>query len=251
MRFRKIFCALLLGAVQMAASADTVTVFGDDTYPPVMFIKDGQPSGLLVTILKKAESLTGDRYEVQLAPWKRSYEMAINAGGGIIGLSHNNERAKIFDFSKAFYYDDIQIVTLKDKSFAYSKLEDLKGKVIGGVNGASYGDAVDKAIASGVFTVERDVSQSGRLRKLLAGRLDAAFIGNGKAGFDITVAANKELFDNRDKFVALPVPLTKDPLHLGFAKSMKKLDVIKRFDDAIDKLRRSGELQKLVAESSK
>jgi len=251
MRLHKIFCALLMWAAHAISVAETVTIFGDDSYPPVIYVRDGQPAGLLVSILKKAESLTGDRYDVQLAPWKRSYDLALNAGGGVIGLSFNNERAKIFDFSRPIYDDDIQIVTLKGRSFPFAKLEDLKGKVIGGVNGASYGDAVDKAIATGTVTVERDVSQSGRLRKLLAGRLDGAFIGNGKAGFEITIASNQELVDNRGKFTVLPLPLARDPLHLGFAKTLRKQDVIKRFDEAIDKMKRSGELQKLISDTAK
>jgi ABC-type amino acid transport substrate-binding protein len=49
----------------------------------------------------------------------------------------------------------------------------------------------------------------------------------------------------------LAQPLAKDPLHLGFAKNMRKQDVIKRFDDAIDKMKRSGELQKLIADTAK
>ncbi len=251
MRFRIPFCALLVWAVHSLCGAETVTIFGDDAYAPVVYVREGKPAGLLVSILKKAETLTGDRYDVQLAPWKRSYDLALNGGGGVIGISFNADRSKLFDFSKPIYDDDIQIVTLKDKSFPFSKLEDLKGKVIGGVNGASYGDIVDKAIASGTFVVERDVSPSGRLRKLLAGRLDGAFIGNGRAGFEITLATHKELLDNRDRFVVLPQPLARDPLHLGFSKSMRKQDVIKRFDDAIDKMKRSGELQKLISDTAK
>lgn len=238
--------AMCLWAVLSVAQAETLVVLGDDTYYPVVYTDQGKPAGILPTILERVSALTGDRYEVHLSPWKRAYELALRAEGGVVGVSYNSERAKLFDFSKPIYDDDIQIVTLKDKTFAYTKLDDLKGKVIGGVNGASYGEVVDKAVASGLFTVERDVGAAGRLRKLLAGRLDAAFIGNGSFGLDNVINSQEELRSSRGQFVALPIPLTRDPLHLAFAKSMNKRAALDRFDDALEKLRKTGELKKLT-----
>lgn len=206
-RLRKTIVLLVLGTALGASQAETLVVLGDHAYAPIIYTLNEKPAGLLPAIL---------------------------------------ERAKSFDFSKPIYDDDIHIVTLKTKTFPYAKLEDLKGKTIGGINGASYGDEVDKAIASGLFVVDRDVGQAGRLRKLLAGRLDAAFIGNGLAGFDAAVTSQEELSNNRAQFVVLPVPLARDPLYLAFPKSMNKRDALNRFDAALEKLRQSGELKKLA-----
>jgi ABC-type amino acid transport substrate-binding protein len=227
-------------------TAETLVVLGDDAYAPVIHMRGGAPSGFLVTILERASALTGDRYDVRLSPWKRAYELASRGEGGVVGVSFNHERAKLFDFSRPIYDDDIQIVTLANKSFPYARLEDLKGKTIGGVLGASYGDSVDNALASGLFAVERDVSQAGRLRKLLAGRLDAAFIGNGMAGFEGVINSQDDLRASRAQFTVLPTPLTRDPLHLAFAKSMNKREALDRFDAALDTLRKSGELKRLA-----
>lgn len=220
---------LVLGTTFGASQAETLVVLGDHAYAPVIYSQNGKPAGLLSAILGRAASLTGDRYELRLFPWKR---------------------AKSFDFSRPIYDDDIHIVTLKTKTFPYAKLEDLKGKTIGGISGASYGDGVDKAIASGLFVVDRDVGQAGRLRKLLAGRLAAAFIGNGLAGFNSVIASDEELRNNRSQFVVLPTPLTRDPLHLAFPKSMNKREALNRFDAALEKLKQSGELQRLATTST-
>jgi ABC-type amino acid transport substrate-binding protein len=245
------FCILLsglflsLGLTCLGAHAEILTIFGDDAYLPMSYSAGGKPQGALPDILLKASRLSGDKYDIKLSPWKRAYELAQRGEGGLMGVSWTQERAKIFDFSKPVYDDDIQVVTLKTKQFPFSRLEDLKGKTIGGVNGASYGNEVDQAIAAGLFTVERDVGQAGRLRKLLVDRLDAALIGNGQAGFDAIINSEPELLKNKDKFAILPVPLTRDPLHLAFAKSMNKAVAIERFNTAIDSMRRNGELKKL------
>lgn len=237
---------LMLGALSSAV-ADTLVVLGDDAYVPVVYLKDGKPAGLLPAVLKAASRYTGDTYDIRLSPWRRAYELSLRGEGALVGVSFNQDREKLFDFSKSFYDDNIQIVTLKSKTFTFTKLEDLKGKTIGGINGASYGDEVDKAIAAGLFTVERDISQTGRMRKLLAGRLDAAFVGNGQAGFEAVINSFDELRQKRNMFVVLPTPLTRDPLHLAFPKSMGQRAAVERFDAAIDKMRKSGELKKLEA----
>ena len=78
------------------------------------------------------------------------------------------------------------------------------------------------------------------------GRLDAAFIGNGAAGLETAINSDPELRANRARFVTLPKPLAKDPLHLAFSKSMDKSAAVARFDAAIDKMRKSGELAQLL-----
>ncbi len=243
----RVLVGLALGAFGALTSADTLVVLGDDAYTPVIYTRDGKPAGLLPAILQKASAMTGDKYDIQLSPWRRAYEFALRGEGGLVGVSFTQERDKVFDFSKPFYDDNIQIVTLKSKTFPYAKLQDLKGKTIGGISGASYGQDIDKAIAEGLFTVDRDVGQPGRLRILLAGRLDAAFFGNGQAGFEEAINSHVELQQNRDKFVILSMPLTRDPLHLAFAKSMNQRAAISRFDAAIEKMRKNGDLKKLAA----
>ncbi len=246
--FRSLIISLLL--LPLTARAEVLIVFGDEAYAPIIYSKEGVPTGILPAIFARLEALSGDHYDLRLLPWNRAFELASRGEGGLANFSHNEERAKIFDYSKPIYDDDIQIVTLKSRSFVYSKIDDLKGKVVGGLIGAAYGNEIDKAIASGLFTMERDVSQTGRLRKLLAGRQDAAFVGNGQLGVELILNSHEELRANRDKFVVLPSPLTRDPLHLAFLKTMQKRAALDRFNAALDKLKKSGEFKKIVAEAA-
>jgi polar amino acid transport system substrate-binding protein len=240
--FLALVSCLLCGAVQ----AESLVLMGDGTYPPISYLRDGKVVGVLPAILRGVEKLTGDQYVLQVGPWQRAYALGVRGEVGNYQLSFTQERAALFDYSKPYFNDDIQIVTLKDHSFPFTTVQDLKGKLIGGVSGASYGQEVDQAIAQGLFKVDRDVGQVGRLRKLLAGRLDAAFIGNGHAGVELLFASNGELRSQRDRFVILPVPVARDPLHLAFAKSMNKRAALDRFDAAIVQLQKSGELARIV-----
>lgn len=226
---------VLFGAVPPAA-AETLSIYADDAYPPVVYAERGKPKGKLVDLLRRAEAITGDRYEIRLMPWKRAYESSLRGEAGLIGVSYTSERAALFDYSRPVHDDDIQLVVLKGREFAFSDLNDLRGKRLGGVIGASYGEVVDRAIASGVLSVDRDIGQVGRLRKLLAGRLDAALIGNGQIGFEELLNANDDLKLERGRLVVLPKPLVRDPLFLAFPKALNKTDALKRFNTALDTL---------------
>ncbi|QSI77057.1 substrate-binding periplasmic protein [Niveibacterium microcysteis] len=236
MKFWSILFALITWAPALVAD-DTIPVFGDDNYPPVIWADKGEPRGELPRILKLLEPAMGVRFRLELSPWRRAYESAAAGRGGLIGVSLTSERQKLFDFSDPVYGDNINIVVLRGKEFSYHELGDLKGKRLGGQLGASYGEVFDHALQQGEVAVERDTSQVQRLRKLLAGRLDAALIGNGQAGIDATIAADPELQRNRDRFVALDRPLTVDQLYLAFPKSMGATAMLQQFNAALRTIR--------------
>lgn len=253
MRSRRLLFFLLVGAMLLAArgQAETLQIAGDDSYPMVVRGANGVADGVFVRLLARLERMTGDTYVLKPMPWSRALEAANRGEVGIIGMPYSHEKAKLFDYSIDIYEDEIQIVALKSHVFAYGKLDDLKGKVMGGLNGASYGQTVDQAIAAGMFTVQRDTSHVGRLGKLLAGRVQGAFISNGPLGFEAVLAGDPGLQSQRDAFVVLPQPLVRQPLHLAFSKSMHKREAIARFDEALKKLKKSGELKTIVSSSFK
>jgi len=241
--FWSVSLSLLLSCLSLAR-AETVPVFGDSGYAPVIYLEDGRAKGTLVDILKAVGRKSGDDFEFRLVPWKRAYESSQLGQGGLVGVSLTSERSKIFDFSEPIYSDDIQIVVLKGREFPFRQLSDLKGKTLGGVLGASYGEEVDRAIKEGLFAVDRDIGQASRLLKLLAGRFDGALVGNGQAGFEAVLQSSPELLANRNKFKVLNVPLTHDLLYLAIPKSMNKADVITRFNGALRQLQKTGELKR-------
>lgn len=209
-----------------------VIVYGDDSYAPVIYLQDAKPQGFLVDALRRVEARSRTLFDLELMPWNRAYVLASRGQGGLIGVSRNQEREALFDFSRPIYSDDIRIVVLKGKAFPFRDLPDLRGKRIGGVTGASYGERVDAAIREGYIAMDRDIGAANRLRKLAAGHLDAAFIGNGERGLEWLLANDPRLAEFRDRFEVLPVPLTRDPLHLAFLKSMQQRALLDAFDAA-------------------
>lgn len=61
-----------------------------------------------------------------------------------------------------------------------------------------------KAIESGLFTMERDTDAATRLKKVLLGQLQVAFIGHGIPGLEHIVNGHPHLMDHRDALSVLP-----------------------------------------------
>jgi ABC-type amino acid transport substrate-binding protein len=234
--------AVSLGLHAGATRGETMVVVGGDNFAPTTYLNHGVPAGTLVDILNRVSKKTGDVYEIRLFPWTRAYELATRGESAILGISITPQRLQTFDFSDPLYYNELQLVVAKGKAFPFTRLQDLKGRSLGGGLGVSYGADVDAALTAGLFTLERDTDASIRLQKVLSGQLDAAIIGHGMPGLDSIVKGHPRLRSRQEELAVLPRPLDRNPLYLATAKSMQKRELLERFNKALAELQRSGEL---------
>ena len=230
--------ALLSGMTVVQAQAQAqvpaqVLLYGDDNYPPVIYQQGSETHGVLADLLRFVARDIRLPITLELYPWKRAYSLAAQGKAGIIGVSWNEERAQQFDYSDPIYRDDINVVVMKGREFAFARPQDLAGKRVGGQIGASYGNEADLALARADVVLERDTDQRARLRKLRAGRIDCALIGNGAEGFRQLISSDPELQARADDFVVLPVPLARDTLFLAFAKSQRMQPFLAQFNASL------------------
>ncbi len=218
-------------------SATEIKVVGDENYLPIIGISNNRPSGFLVDRLAKISSHSGITFNVDLYPWARTIQMAQKNNVGIIGISKNSEREKIFDYSEPIFIDSILIVVKKGNEFKYESFKDLQGKSIGAQLGASLGNDFDEFSDQNKLNIERDRSRQSRLLKVLHQRIDVALIGNGIEGFNQIIESEPALKHNRDQFTILNKKLNEDKLYLAFDKKLHKGDELKKINAAIKKLK--------------
>lgn len=229
-------------------SAEPLSVFGGDYSVPKMYREEAASKGILVDILNYvSKKLPETEFRIELAPWARAYKNAVQGKGGIVGLSWTQERAWIFDYSVPLYLDEVVIVVPAWKRFEFRSMADLKGKRVGIGREGSYGEEYEKAKVAGVFSVEADDGPVMRLKKLLHGRMDCAFLNSGRAGFEAVLRSDRDLAAMKDAFVVLPVPLRSDPNFLAFPKRMNQRKFLAEFNAVIQAGYASGDIQKIIA----
>ena len=222
-----------------------IIVFGNEDKAPKIYQSLGESKGILIDILEYVEQKSNYKFQINLLPWKRAFYMWKTGSGGVIGLSRNQEREAIFDFSTIVFYDQIMIVVQKGKEFEYNSNEDLRGKIVGHQRGGSYGENFELG-KTDIFIAEEDNSPSQRLRKLLKGRIDVALIGPGSLGFQYILQNDDFLKNSTDQFSILETPYRRDPNYLGFAKSMEMTSFIQTFDEILSNGYENGDIEALI-----
>jgi ABC-type amino acid transport substrate-binding protein len=217
-------------------------LYGDQSYLPIVGLVNKVPAGILVDRMEAVGKKAGIQFQFELFPWARALSLAQSGSGGIIGISKTVEREKIFDFSEPIYIDSIILVVKKGREFKFQSLEDLNGKKIGAQIDASYGEEVDQYLKSGKAHVDRDVDRVNRIVKLLNDRIDVALIGNGHEGLK-RISEDNRVRDRASKLVVLPKKIQEDPLYVAFAKTAKKLELLREINKALKALPQEGQLK--------
>lgn len=229
----------------LPAAAQALLVVGPNDAPAKYYMDGEQQKGFILDIVEWCLDDMGADCAVKLYPWPRAYQMALDGKAGVFGLSVNSERLAIFDYSQPIFTEDLMVIVKKGREFPFAGVEDLRGKYVGAVRGASYGDVFDKAVKDGVFKIEGAVDVERSFVMLAAGRLDAVLFGPGEFGLRSVLAAHPGL--RKEDYSILPVPFKRDSKHLGFLKKMGMTDFIRAFDASLEKAKKSGVVEALIS----
>jgi polar amino acid transport system substrate-binding protein len=234
--------AISLSLFSIPLLAEPVAINVDHANPPFMYEGNQAADGLYPDLLRAIFKRMNQAVVIRALPWKRVLG-DIDAGkAGVGGIYKTPERLKKYDYTEVLYDERLVLYVQKDKPFVFSSLEDLKGKNLGVIRGWSYGAQFDKTREEGLFKVDDNVSDSANFRKLVIGRLDGVIAIEAAA--DMVIA--KEGFGKA--LVALDKPLAVNSTYLAFAKKANKLELIKKFNQAMQEMKADGSFQAAVNE---
>ncbi|MBR7784461.1 substrate-binding periplasmic protein, partial [Undibacterium luofuense] len=119
---------------------------------------------------------------INFYPFNRIFSNLKKGEGLVFDISKTAERESYLYFSKPVYANYVWLVMRSDARFNFNDLQDLKGKTIGVVAGATYGDEFEQAKISRLFKIENDPPiLLKRCEKLYLRSMDAMFHSSGTA----------------------------------------------------------------------
>jgi ABC-type amino acid transport substrate-binding protein len=192
---------------------------------------------------------------VQRYPWKRALEKAYQGEGMIFGISPTAERRSKLEFSQVVYTERVYLITRCQSNFRYEKLPDLGNKRIGVVRGTSYGEAVDQQMGK-LFEVEQDTSRlSGRMTKLLQGRMDGFFHYSYLNPSPLELTINQQYFSeiqgqpsqSGKLFCVQPKAISSVDIHFAIRNDINQ-GRLPKLDAALIKLKQSEAFQKMFSQ---
>jgi|SRR5471032_660002 len=182
-------------------------------------------------------------------PWRRAQMRAENGEGFLYGASTTPERLRIFNFSKPVYYSNQWLVTAARAPLNFQGWEDLRGKVISIGSGEKFGAEFEERRGK-LFTVEENAATiSSRMKMLHIGRVDALVIDSYRSAPQLEAKLNC-MFGDIGKWSVSEKPIDTEPVLISVSKSSPLNSVLPQLNDAIERLGKSRDIQKLLEKKS-
>lgn len=204
--------------------------------------------GVVSHIVGDAFALGGVEVTYGFFPWPRSLSLAQHGKwDGSVVWYYTEERTQHFIYSDPVVKTSDVFFHLKDFSFDWNSVEDLKGLEIGAVKGVFYFQEFEDAEKAGKITTSRAPSFLINVRKLLKGRIDV---------FPMAVEVAQEIFrenlskEETAKITYHPKNFGERTLHVLFSKKVERNKKMKAiFDHNLKRLKESGKYDQYLQNS--
>lgn len=262
---RRLVRCLFLAAVVFAAAetsgAETlVTLLVDENYPPYAYrAADGSAAGIYPDILRAAEpQLRGYRLKLQPILWRRALA-EVEAGQALAVVPpafRPRERPYIGRYSAPLLEEQVAIFCRQSVFTEHARQrwpEDFQGLRFGINFGSLAPDATFwQAAERGQILVEEAPGTRSNLQKMMRGRIDCfAFDRISTLGVLADLRRSGRYDEKRNERIAEGPVLNRETAHVGYTGRDQgrfpfKEDFAAQLDKALEALRDSGEIEKIV-----
>jgi len=232
---------LLALCVNLHAYAETKPLkIAGSVWPPYI-VDQGAEKGAATALVSEIFKRAGYQTEITIETWPRTLE-GTSAGiyDVIISAWYTKERETKFQYTDPYFVNTIQFVKRKDAPINFKTYQDLKGLVIGVVNGYAYGDEFDNA--QGLLKLPSNhLIQN--LLKLQQGRIDLTLGDKWVVRHELT-----EYFPTAIKdFAFLGKPVATRTLHSAVSRTNPNHDkIVKDFNKALKAMKADGTYEKIL-----
>ena len=213
---------------------------------PPSYFKDssGNWTGFVVEQGTAVITEAGCKAEYRSAPWGRGLLLLEEGEIDMVGLmSITEERKKFAHFIGPHYFEKFRLVVAKDSNYHIEKHEDLKNlpKKIMLELGAYYGEEMaelvkDESFAKNIQWTSRMTLTPPTIEKITLGRV-SGFLSY------VTPGALKNVTQEvkYHRFV-----INADPVYFGVSKKSIDPSILKRLQEAVERLNATGEFENIL-----
>ena len=221
---------------------------GWEPWEPYQF-KDsnGNFAGLDLEIVRAALEEAGCKVDFMRIAWQRLMaSIEYGSMDAAMGASKSPEREKYAYFSTPYRNESYAFFVRKNDKNKHkiTKLDDLveKNLMFGIVTGYFYGEQFNEAMKNPKFKklAEEVKDDKSNINKLHYGRIQGLFMDSYSG---ISQLENMNL---SNEIVNSSFAIISGPIHAMFSKKSISPDIVKKFDDGLQKLKNSGRLDQII-----
>lgn len=238
---------LLLGITHMSQAEDVVRLTNGE-WPPFTS-QNLKHYGVYSHIVSEAFALEGMTVKYEFFPWKRSYVYTKDGDwDGSLTWAPTPEKKREVFFSDPVFQHTKVFFHLKNFSFDWNTIDDLKGISIGATALYTYGDEFDQAVKNGRIEVEYATTDMTSLKKLLERRIQI-FPSDIRVGYDLL--NTNFTSEEASLFMHHPKPIQETFTCVIFTKKNpeKSRRLMEIFNRGLRKLKENGTYDKLLKAS--
>ncbi len=254
-----IVCWCLAACCGTACAAEPIKlhIVTDDAYPPYSYAEQGEARGIYPAIIRKALARMPEfQLELTPVPWKRGLKMLETGEEFALAPPYFRPAERPYmDYSVAML-DERVVLFCNAALAATGRLkrwpDDFTGLRIGMNAGFLIGGTqFRQAIRQGKMVLEEARGTSGNLRKVLLGRLDCYMNDRYAVLQELSHIRQDGSFRASASLVEV-AQISEEHGYLGYtrqsaAKFSFKEEFARQFDAAISDMKRSGEIEQIVA----
>jgi polar amino acid transport system substrate-binding protein len=216
---------------------DKTVLAAADAWPPYVDFQE-EEGGYCIEIVRAAFASEGYHLVVKEVPWARAVEAVKSGQYDIIpNLWHTKQREAHFIYSQPYGANTIKFVVNKGDAFEYLGLASLRGKSIGIINGARYGQGFEEATH---FETHSVTHMSQNIGKLIKGRIDLTL--EDELGLITTLKRHNPVWLQQLRIV--DKPFSSNPLHVATGRHEGQgKALIDVFNKGLKNIQKSGQLQ--------
>ncbi|MCZ4279642.1 transporter substrate-binding domain-containing protein [Kiloniella laminariae] len=236
------FFVIANGSVQ-AEEPRKAQIFAGAFFPFILEQdNEGTPRGLSVDILERISALTGDPIEVKVYPWARAQQLLKQGTvNGLVGPYRSAERDGYMTYSNTHFYEDrMVLLQRKDKPVPWDgDFRSMSSYSILTINGWAYGPEFDAARP--LLRTEKVATAAQALLMLRNDQVDLVALNERNALYEIRKEAALEEIEIKEPEFRTVVG------YFAFPRENTDHAFQKRFNDALDHLAATGEINQLSA----
>jgi polar amino acid transport system substrate-binding protein len=184
-------------------------------WPP--FLGESLPNqGIVRQLITDVFFDAGYDVEFVFLPWSRAYQETAKGNYSATAVwMFKDDRANDFLYSDPVLNEQFVLFHRTDTPFNWATLDDLKGKLIGGGQGYSYGPMFDKALEEGQFEMLRQARVEQNIQMLATSRIDLFIEEMSVANYTL----NDKVPELADQITFHPTPVLVNQSFLLLPKS--------------------------------
>jgi ABC-type amino acid transport substrate-binding protein len=205
---------------------------------------------LMTAVVQAVAAESGLKLVLRPYPWRRAQMMAENGEGLLFGAAITPERLQTLEFTKPLYVVNQWLVSTERAPLNFQQWDDLRGKVISISSGGKYGPAFEERRGK-LFRVEQNATSAGsRLKMLSARHVDAVLLDSFRTATQFTTSLNCA-FSGGERWLVAGKPVGTEPVLIAVPKTPALASLLPVLNGAIDRLTKSGRIQKLLDERAR